>query len=150
MYPHVFPPHWINGFWYNFFQPLLFCEINEKWDWVGNLVAWKGWEKGHIRGDFLGGHHGFTISCLPYYISFCALITKENLETIDTSRKCTCQVLSKFYIKLKGILLTLESEFNEVRFFKWAYNPNAFMKKNISKTFFKASKNGYFKSWHSG
>ena len=58
-------------------------------------------------------------------------------------------VHARFCIKLKGVLLTLESEFNEVRFFKWAYNPNAFMRKNISKTFFKASKNGYFKSWHS-
>ena len=26
MCPHVFPPHWIKGFWYNFFHPLLGLE----------------------------------------------------------------------------------------------------------------------------
>ena len=29
MYPHVFPPHWIKWFWYNFFHSLLFFGIDK-------------------------------------------------------------------------------------------------------------------------
>ena len=49
MYPHVFPPHWVKGFCYNFIHPPLFCGIDENWDLGG--IFWL--EK--LRGRAYGG-----------------------------------------------------------------------------------------------
>ena len=38
MYPHVFLPHWIKGFWYNFLHPPLFCGTDKNWD--GGRIMW--------------------------------------------------------------------------------------------------------------
>ena len=47
--PHVFPPHWIKGFWYNFFHLLLFYGINKNWDW------WEPYGLKRLEGRAYGG-----------------------------------------------------------------------------------------------
>ena len=54
MYPHVFPTHWIKGFWYNVFHPPLFSGIDENWDW-GKSCSLKRLGEGHMRGRFSKG-----------------------------------------------------------------------------------------------
>ena len=51
MYPHVFLPHWIKGFWYNFLHPPLFCGTDKNWDGEGSCGL-KGLGEGHMGWRF--------------------------------------------------------------------------------------------------
>ena len=50
MYPHVFPPQWIMGFWYKFFHPPLFRGINENWYWEESCGLKRLGERAYGRG----------------------------------------------------------------------------------------------------
>ena len=51
MYPHVFPPHWIKGFWYNFFHPHYFFGISGGLGWES--CGFKRLGEGHMGEDTL-------------------------------------------------------------------------------------------------
>ena len=54
MYPHVFPPHWVKGIWYNLFHPSLFCWINDSWNLGGGGLGGALWLK-KVGGKDLWG-----------------------------------------------------------------------------------------------
>ena len=60
MYPYVFPPQWIEGFWYHFFHPSLFGGINKNWDW--GEILWL--EK--IGGEGIWGERPPKTPCITY------------------------------------------------------------------------------------
>ena len=55
MYPHVFPPHEIKGFWHDFFHPPLFCRIDKNRDWGESCGLKRLGERTYGAKDFLGG-----------------------------------------------------------------------------------------------
>ena len=54
MYPHVFPPHWMKGIWYNLFHNSLFYWIDENWNWGGKHCGLKRLEERTYGGDLRG------------------------------------------------------------------------------------------------
>ena len=98
MCPHVFPPHWIKVFWYNFFHPPLGLE--------GKPFGLKRSGEGHLG---LGGGEGpprppwfleiatinFTSTLLFDLLFSCRLKDLESLD-IFTLSFCFCLIRS-FY-----------------------------------------------------